>query len=243
MDPKYGEVYRELFEKHWWWRARTELIVETVRRLQPPEGWQHILDVGCGDALFFDRLTQFGNVEGVEPCPELVAPENPYRDKIYTCPFDSRFNPGKQYSLVLMLDVLEHLDDPLDALRHVSRLLLPAGTLIITVPAFLALWTNHDVVNHHKVRYTKTTLHRVMTQAGLHAIDERYLYHWTCPLKLASRVMETIFQMRPKPAKVPVSLVNEVLFWLSRLEQKTLSVLPMPFGSSLLLVARHGARS
>src|SRR4051794_13023473 len=47
LDPKYAEQYRELYEKHWWWRARAELIIETLQRLRP-SGWKYILDVGCG---------------------------------------------------------------------------------------------------------------------------------------------------------------------------------------------------
>ena len=108
MDPKYGERYRDLFEKHWWWRARTRLIIDVLRRLQPARGWKSILDVGCGDGLFFPQLSQFGEVEGVEPFAELVSPNNPYRSRIQICPFDENFRPGKRYSLILMLDVLEH---------------------------------------------------------------------------------------------------------------------------------------
>jgi SAM-dependent methyltransferase len=236
VDPKYGEVYRELFEKHWWWRSRTELIVDKIRQLQPDSGWKRILDVGCGDALFFDRLTEFGEVEGVEPCSELINPKNPHQNRIYVCPFDRNFRPGKEYSLILMLDVLEHLENPIDALRHALNLLTPEGCVIVTVPAFMALWTNHDVLNHHYTRYTKRNFREVARHAGLQTREERYLYHWTFPIKLGVRVMESMTHPSPETPRVPASGVNEMLFWLSRLEQKSLSTFPMPFGSSLLVV-------
>ncbi len=127
MDPKYGEAYRELFEKHWWWRSRSELIIDRLRQLRTGHrrdgARKRILDIGCGDGLFFDRLAEFGNVEGVEPSIDLVSPDNPHRNRIYVCPFDENFRPGKQYSLITMLDVLEHLDDPMGALRHALDLL------------------------------------------------------------------------------------------------------------------------
>jgi len=235
VDAKYGEAYRELFEKHWWWRSRSELIVDELRQLRPASGWKRILDVGCGDALFFDRLAEFGEVEGVEPSAGLVNPNNPYRDLIYVCPFDENFHPGKQYSLILMLDVLEHLEDPVNALRHALDLLEPEGIVIVTVPAFMALWTNHDVLNQHLVRYTKQSFREIARQAGFQAREERYFYHWTYPVKLAGRVMESILCPRPRPPKIPPAWANEVLFWLSRLEQRTLSTFPMPFGSSLMI--------
>ena len=133
----------------------TELIVDRLRQMGPARQRKRILDIGCGDGLFFDRLAEFGEVEGVEPSVDLVSPHNPHRNRIYVCPFDDSFQPGKQYSLITMLDVLEHLENPIGALRHALELLAPDGCMVITVPALMALWTNHDVLNHHLTRFTK----------------------------------------------------------------------------------------
>jgi SAM-dependent methyltransferase len=236
VDREYGEVYRELFEKHWWWRSRTELIIDSLRKMNRGGKKERILDIGCGDGLFFDRLAEFGEVEGVEPSAELVRPDNPYRERIYVGPFDENFRPDKKYSLILMLDVLEHLEDAVGALRHALDLLSEDGLVIVTVPAFMTLWTNHDVLNHHLTRYTKRSFHAAARHAGLSIRKENYLYHWTCPVKLGVGIMERIVKAQPAAPEVPMSLVNNCLFWLSRLEQKTLSALPMPFGSSLMVV-------
>jgi hypothetical protein len=100
----------------------------------------------------------------------------------------------------------------------------------------MTLWTNHDVLNHHFKRYTKRGFDDVARQAGLQIQEQRYLYHWTCPIKLGVRAMELMFRLQPALPKVPVGPINEALYWVSRIEQKTLSVLPMPFGSSLMVV-------
>src|SRR5271166_244576 len=236
MDPKYGERYRDLFERHWWWRARSRLILDVLRRLQPAQGWKTILDIGCGDGLFFPELSRFGQVEGVEPFAELVSPSNPYRDRISICPFDENYRPGKRYSLILMLDVLEHIEDAAGALGHAIDLLEPDGRLVATVPAFMALWTNHDVMNQHFVRYTKSTFREVAQRAGLRIQEERYLYHWTCPVKLGIALRERLFRLQPKPAQVPMWVINESMYFLSRMEQRTLTPLSLPFGSSLMIV-------
>jgi SAM-dependent methyltransferase len=237
VNPDYGQRYRDLFKRHWWWRARSEFIVETLRRLQPRRGWNSILDVGCGDGLFFPRLSEFGDVEGVEPSSALIRPDNPDRQRIHICPLDDNFRPGKRYSLILMLDVLEHLADPAAALRDMLRLLEPSGTFVATVPAFMSLWTNHDVTNHHYTRYTKRSFAEVARHAGLRIREERYLYHWTCPLKLAQRASERLLRQAPALPTIPPRWLNEMFFRLSRLEQKTVSRLLVPFGSSLLIVA------
>ena len=238
MDRDYGDRYRDLFETHWWWRARTEYIVETLKRYRPAAGWTTILDIGCGDGLFFSRLKEFGEVEGIEPSPELVSPDNADRNRIHICPFDEHFTPGKQYSLILMLDVLEHLERPVAGLRHALELLEPGGTFVATVPAFRMLWTNHDVVNHHQTRYTKKSFRAVANDAGLDIDEERYLYHWTFPIKLGVRLAEQALGLKAKPPKASKGWVNESLFRISRLEQMTLSRLSVPFGSSLLVVGK-----
>ncbi len=158
MRSDYGEAYREIYERHWWWRAREAIILDVTGRRLVVRGSQQILDVGCGDGLFFDQLLKFGEVQGVESTAELVDPNGQHRSRIHVGPFDESFEPGERFSLILMLDVLEHMEDPVAALRKAWSLLVPGGTLLITVPAFMLLWTQHDVLNHHLVRYTKSSI-------------------------------------------------------------------------------------
>jgi SAM-dependent methyltransferase len=238
VDRDYGDRYRDLFERHWWWRARTEYVIETLRRYRPEPGWKTILDIGCGDSLFFDRLQEFGEVEGVEPDGQLVNPANPHRGRIYIGPFDEKFSPGKSYSLILMLDVLEHLEHPVAALKHALELLEPQGIFMATVPAFRALWTNHDVINHHFTRYTKQSFREIAASAGLEIEEERYLYHWTFPVKLGVRLVENALRLKPKPPGPGNRWINEALFRVSRLEQKLISPLVLPFGSSLMVIGQ-----
>ena len=214
------------------------MILKVLQAQQPPGGWQRILDVGCGDGLFFDPLAPFGDVEGVEPSAKAVRPDGPHRARIHVCPFDESFQPGREFRLILMLDVLEHLADPAAALRHALALLSRRGMLLVTVPAFRALWTNHDRINEHLTRYTRRTFRALAGQAGLSIQSERYFFQWLVPCKLATRVLEGALHLQPRPASVPAGWVNTLLYLLSRLEQSTWGALPWPFGSSLLVWGR-----
>lgn len=138
-----------------------------------------------------------------------------------------------------MLDVLEHLKDAAGALRRVSELLAPEGKLVATVPAFMSLWTGHDELNHHFTRYTRARLVELAGRNGLEVQEARYFYHWICPLKLAIALYERMFHPNPVPAKVPGFLTNQISYVISRIEQNTLSRLPMAFGSSLLMIAKR----
>jgi SAM-dependent methyltransferase len=233
VDRQYGEHYHELFQRHWWWRARAVFVLETLRRHRPPAGFQRILDVGCGDGLFFEELAVLGEgVEGVEVDGALVGER--YRDRIG--PFDPSFQPGHRFSLVPMLDVLEHLSDPVGAMRRARELLEPAGLVVVTLPALRALWTRHDELNHHRTRHTRRTLREVASAAGVRFREERYFFHWMVPAKLAVRAKEAVLRSEPSVPAVPAAWVNRALFGLSRLEQRTLGRWPLPLGGSLLAV-------
>lgn len=243
MDASYAGEYRDLYTRHWWWRARERFIVEELERLRPEGGWTRILDVGCGDALFFDELSRFGDVEGVEPDASLVSPRGPHRSRIHVGPFDESFQPGHRYGLVLMLDVVEHLADPHAALRHVHQLLEPNGVLFVTVPAFRLLWTRHDVLNRHYTRYTRRSFSRLARECGFEVQASRYFYHWLFPAKIATRVAEALRpSAQPQPPRVPPSWLNRLLYVVSRTEQRATRALSLPFGSSLMIVARTSHR-
>jgi len=235
VEPEYARQYRDLYAQHWWWRAREGAILKVIRRHFGQNPQLRILDVGCGDGLFFDRLAEFGDVEGVEPDEKLVNPEGPHRARIRVAPFDFCFRGSAPYSLALMLDVLEHMYNPGEALRHVHSLLAPSGSLLLTVPAFQILWTNHDTLNHHLVRYRRGTLRPLLRHAGFAILEERYWYQWTCPVKLAVRIYEKILRRRPTVPRPPPKFTNQLLYWLSRAEQETLGSLGAPFGSTLMV--------
>jgi len=219
LDPEYGRRYRELYERHWWWRSREAAVLGVLLRHLGEKHDARILDVGCGDGLFFGPLAEFGDVEGVEFSEALLDPKGPYRSRIHVAAFDESFQPGRAYDLILMLDVLEHLPDAEGALRHAASLLRRGGALLLTVPAFQILWTNHDVINHHLIRYRRKTLRPLLEKSGLTAVEERYWYQWTCPVKLAQRAAEKILRPKPKPPSVPPDWMNGLLYRITRLEQ------------------------
>jgi 2-polyprenyl-3-methyl-5-hydroxy-6-metoxy-1,4-benzoquinol methylase len=238
MDPAYGQRYRELYLRHWWWRARERVVLACLDRARPKARWHRALDVGCGDGLFFQALRDYAAaVEGVEPDAALVTRATRDDGIIHVRPFDASFAPGRTFDLVLFLDVLEHLDDPGAAVAHAASLMQPGGTLVVTVPAFRHLWTTHDDINHHRTRYTRRRLSALL--APHFDLDTvRYFFRWVHPVKAAQHVVEAVLRPAPAPAGIPPAPVNAAMYALSRVEEGLLGRLDIPLGSSLLAMGR-----
>jgi SAM-dependent methyltransferase len=236
MDLAYAREYQRLAREHWWWRARRSRILPIIARHTPREG--AILDVGCAGGVLFPFLDEIGEAWGIEPDPALVGEHNEYRNRIHLGYLDDSYRPPRRFSVILFLDVLEHLDDPAGALRLAAGVLERDGMVVVTVPAFTWLWSSHDVLNRHRTRYTRTTIAEVASSAGFMVEESSYFSHWTVPLMWARTMMEKIRPGKPAPPMLPPPLLNNALAGLSRLEFQLLSRFKLPFGSSVLAVLR-----
>src|SRR5271166_4031208 len=109
-----------------------------------------ILDAGCGSGRNMVELAPLGTVTGVELSQTSVslARAREVGEVIEGSVLDMPFDPAS-FDLAVSLDVIEHLQDDLDALRELRRVVAPGGSLLVTVPAYGWLWSGHDEINHH----------------------------------------------------------------------------------------------
>ncbi|MBT8397494.1 MAG: class I SAM-dependent methyltransferase [Gemmatimonadetes bacterium] len=242
MDPEYGQIYRTLYEEHWWWRARERIVLKEIHDLNPTDSWGSILDVGCGDGLFFPKLQALGEVEGVEPDASLVSQASLNRWNIHLRPFDSSFRGEEPFRLILFLDVLEHMQEPEPALAHALDLLEPGGIILVTVPAFPVLWTSHDEANHHFRRYTISSFRDLAGSVGMRVYRQRYFFHWLFGPKLVQRLFERTFpgDRELRNPRIPRAWANRLIEGFSVMENAALGPLRVPLGSSLLVVGTKG---
>ncbi len=100
------------------------------------------------------------------------------------------------FDLAVSLDVIEHLEDDLAALRELRRTVAPGGALLVTVPAYQWLWSGHDEINHHHRRYTRRTLQRVAEQAGWSQVRTTYFNSLLLPVAIVLRVLDRVNRPR-----------------------------------------------
>ena len=152
-------------EHHWWYRGRRRIIRAELDRLPLPAG-ARVLDAGCGSGRTLQDLRVYGDVSGIELSP-LAAERARERKlgevcvgRVESLPWDDA-----SFDLITCLDVLEHTPDDRVALQELRRVTKPGGWLLLTVPAYPALWSTHDEVNHHYRRYTRRVLRRAAADA------------------------------------------------------------------------------
>lgn len=241
MLESYAQQYRDLWEHHWWWRARTAYVRDWVRWLAARRRLDHILDIGCGDGLMFEILDEFGQVQGLESDGRLLSPENPARRRIENVPFDANYQNRRQFDLILMLDVLEHIADDREAIAHVHNLLKPEGLALLTVPALPCLWSRHDVANQHYRRYTRRSLGRLLAGQGWQILKLEYFSLWTiAPMLLRRLLVPAGAPSDAEPSyvvRIPPLGINRLAEAACRVEQLVGRVVPLPLGSSCLVIA------
>jgi len=240
MDAAYGANYRQLYKTHWWWRARERILRRTLKSLPLPAGAE-ILDFGCGDALSFAMLGDFGNVRGIEVDVNLIDPANPDRALISTEPLGSAEYRASKFDLITAFDVIEHINDHSEAVRRLVDMLKPGGLLLITVPAFMSLWDQHDVVNRHFRRYRRSELQSIVPPAA-HLVDSRYIFHWLFPMKW---LLARLNQNRANAVAqhhIPIAPVNWLLERICAAEFVLFRWARLPFGTSVLALIQRAER-
>ncbi len=242
MERVVYDRMAELDKRHWWYVARREILAELIRRriALPPD--PRILEIGCGTGHNLVMLERFGRVDGIEIDPTArglasLRLGRPVMDA--PLPALSGVEEGA-YDLVALLDVLEHVDADREALESMARKLRPGGRILITVPAHPWMWSAHDVVNHHKRRYTRRTLKAVVAAAGLKLDLLSWFNSLLFPLAAAARLVGRLTGKDDSDDKLPPGPVNRLFEGIFGLERYAIGRLPFPPGVSLVAIVSAG---
>ena len=158
MQHDYYKEYYELERNHWWFVAREEILSNYIEQLikqeKLPSTDLKILNVGCGPGRSSEYLSKFGKVTSIEYdkfCCEFASEKTGLEiinGSITELPFSDN-----SFDLVCAFDVIEHVEDDQLAVNELKRVTKNGSLILITVPAFMSLWSHHDVINHHFKRY------------------------------------------------------------------------------------------
>jgi SAM-dependent methyltransferase len=239
MEHTYP-ILREVEETHWWYVGRRRILSEFVAgAVKDVKGRKaEILDVGCGTGGNVVMLNEHGNAHGIDVSKDAVAychergldvqegaaNELPYEDGTF--------------DLVTALDVVEHLDDDLGALKEFRRVLKPGGKTLIFVPTFMFLWGIQDDVSNHRRRYRLPELLRIIREAGFEVERSSYAnITFFMPVLVVRTIMRWFKMKADTELHIGLSSMNKPQGWLFGSERFWLRHFNIPFGVSAVCVA------
>lgn len=239
MERAIYQHMEEFDGRHWWYRARRQILATLIRRevRLPPNA--SILEVGCGSGHNFAMLGEFGTVEALELDDEARGlAERRLGRRIMSAPLPQLDGvPEGHYDLIGAFDVIEHIDDDRAALNSIARKLKPGGTFLMTVPAHQWMWSAHDVLNHHQRRYSKRSLRRLIENSPLKLRKLGYFNSLLFPLAVAQRLGSKLRGKEDADLSLPPKPLNSALEAVFGSERHLVGRLPLPPGLSLFAVA------
>ncbi len=245
------DLIADLYEKeenYWWHVCKRELvlsILENVGFETSPAGTRVGVDIGCGTGYTAKVLDSHWRTVGVDiSADSLRFCQRRGLKRVSLVDMTRLSLPFKadSFDFILALDVIEHLEDDFHALRECQRVLKAGGVLIITVPAFMALWSPWDEALGHKRRYTANSFLAVVEKTGLATRRISYMFLFVFPAAVIIRQLKR--WVRSEAASYPTDFIpipkflNRALVQIGRLERWLITSLELklPFGLSVLAV-------
>jgi SAM-dependent methyltransferase len=251
MQSDFEEKYHRLEEQHAWSVGRRDVVLRAFDRwgIVPS---MDVVEIGCASGALLADLTArgFHSLAAVEVSERAVERARA-RGGATVHHVDGTATPfaDASFDALVASDVLEHIADEAGALAEWMRILRPGGLAFVFVPAFMALWSEHDVINRHERRYTLGELAGVCRGAGFEVLDQRY---WNASLLLPTAAQRLAARVRDaaRGAHAPTAdedafrplhpLANRAITALLRAENTLWSTaVRFPAGVSAAVVVRR----
>lgn len=253
-DPNYFALLFEVEDRHFWFRARNQVINTVIKRLTTNlRNDCRVLEIGCGTGNVLRLLEQAckrGTVVGMDLFLEGLRYAR-QRTAVPLVQGDIHKPPfGAKFDLIGLFDVLEHMTDDRQVLSDLGNILADEGELLLTVPAHPSLWSYFDEASHHCRRYEPAELESKLRLAGYQV---EYLTQYMAglfPLVWLWRRFAVLFRRR-RPGDVKyakylanhelhcVPIINELMVLLLREEKYLIGQrIRLPIGTSIICVAR-----
>ncbi|HXV99047.1 MAG TPA: class I SAM-dependent methyltransferase [Anaerolineae bacterium] len=247
MKKEIYDQIQNIEQTHWWYVARRKIIFDWVLRILGDYPIPRVLDIGCGTGFNIQYLHTYGyeQVTGLDFSAEAMGFCRSRHLAGLVCSDGAR--PSfctESFDVVMALDLIEHLEDDVQGLYELIRLLRPNGSLIIFTPAFNFLWGLQDEVGHHYRRYTAAELQQKLKAVGLSICKLTYANTFLFPFIWAGRTA-----LRLSGNKIQATSENDLhpgwsnalLQTIFAAERPLLRYVNFPFGVSLLCIAKKSS--
>ena len=194
---------------HWWYKARRKIIKKVLDTYINKRLDHGVLEIGCGNGANIELLSNYGDFSGVEMESSTRKIAKKINPNIYSGYLPNNIESNQTYSLICLLDVLEHIERDIDSLITISNMLNNKGNLLITVPAYKFLWNVHDDACHHKRRYILKDLTKKLEATGYSIKYQTYFNNF---LFLPITIMKLLSKFKKKPKNELITFNNISIF-------------------------------
>ena len=227
-----GIMYQKLQEndvRHWWYRGRRAIIDSLITSKVKLPAHAAILDAGCGYGGNVPMLKKYGRVSAMDIDWEVIKNIDADEKIVASIP-DTLKN---KYDLILLTDVLEHIEDDVSASRWIQNTLKPGGYAILTVPALKILWSRMDDEVGHVRRYTKKTLLELF-ENNINVAYCSYYNFFLFPVKFLSKAQSVNHMTYEK-----LGLIGTIFLTVMKFEAFVLRFITFPIGIALILIIQN----
>lgn len=234
------------FEKDYWWHSgKWYLIKRLIWKYFPGRTDLNILEIGCGTGEITKNLEAYGKVVGLDISPEALeicranGVTNVVLGDINSVDLLAYH---EKFDLVLALDVLEHIQDDVLAMKRVKDMLKKDGLFFINVPAHKFLWSEHDEALHHKRRYHSFELLSKLKDAGYKVLKKSFFVSAVFPVIVLFRAWNNFFGRSAYPRTSYVILskpLNDLMKNVLKVEARLVENFSLPIGVTITVVAQN----
>ena len=243
MESDVYQICSKYESEHWWFVARRAIVQKALNFYfkNPDNVNSKILEVGAGSGGNLEMLSAYGNVFALEMDEKSCQlAQNRNIGEVKQGKLPNQFPFDKTFDLICMLDVLEHIENDLETLCIIKKKLNTTGKLVITVPAYQWLWSQHDVVAQHYRRYNRKSLTQLITQSGLTLKYITYFNTWLFPAIASVRLVNNVLGIKEgSDLSLPTKGINNSLKTIFASERFFLPKITFPFGVSLMAVLEN----
>ena len=214
----------------WWYKARLKVLSFIFENFKSVKNLS-ILEIGPGLGNNIEFLCNKGHLDVLEVDQNFVNYlTNNFKNSINLI-YSSLNEVNKKYDVIVMLDVLEHIEYPEEFMSKCSRLLKKNGNFIISVPAYKFLWSSHDIDLKHFRRYTWRTL--LKQCAGYKVLYRTGFNYISLPIRFIQ--LKVFRNVTSTSSNLPI--LEKIFLWLTNIEHtlRKLKINPK-FGISLITV-------
>ena len=229
---------------HFWFRGFRAYFAPAIRDIAAGRRDLQIIDCGCGTGYNLTTLLQpYGRTFGFDLIPDAIRRARASGRPLVRADMEHIPFKAGSFDLATSFDVVQSVPDDRKALREMARVLKPGGHVVLNVTALEVLRGDHSDVWGEWRRYTPPSAERLLEEAGLQAVRITYLFGSLVPLMLTVRTVQKVLRPFREPSgdtdlAIPPAPLNAILTGVVRGEEALARRVNIPFGSSLLIVAR-----